>query len=263
MGMRRRQKPESNAGAEGAMAPQQPGTPTPALRLLCSAPTGSTFAARGYIGNVDVLRPGIIPVNPMTANHALTYRGLKIVSIALAFLCFFLLASCSTDEPEAAEATASPVPERPSPADTAEVLLEGVVRQTVYVPVYSHIYHQDGTREFNLTATLSIRNTDPDHAITISAVRYNDSAGRLVRQYLEAPLQLTPLASRPFVVEEQDKAGGVGANFIVEWQAGTTVSAPLIEAVMISTASTQGLSFVTRGQVVRPLGNDSDPGQQP
>lgn len=31
--------------------------------------------------------------------------------------------------------------------------------QTDYVPVYSDIYHRDGTRRFNLTVTLSIRNT--------------------------------------------------------------------------------------------------------
>ncbi len=128
--------------------------------------------------------------------------------------------------------------------------------QVVYVPAYSHIYHQDGSRDFNLTATLSIRNTDPEYPITITEVRYYDSGGGLVRTYLAQPLELGPLASIPYVVEERDKAGGVGANFIVKWQTATRVSSPIIEAVMISTASAQGISFTTRGQVVRPLSED-------
>jgi hypothetical protein len=37
--------------------------------------------------------------------------------------------------------------------------------QTVYVPIYSHIYSGLKGRPFNLAATLSIRNTDPKHWI--------------------------------------------------------------------------------------------------
>jgi hypothetical protein len=39
--------------------------------------------------------------------------------------------------------------------------------QTVYVPVYSHIYSGDREQPFYLAATLSIRNTDTKHAITL------------------------------------------------------------------------------------------------
>jgi hypothetical protein len=36
--------------------------------------------------------------------------------------------------------------------------------QTVYVPIYSHIYSGIKARPFDLAATLSIRNTDPTHS---------------------------------------------------------------------------------------------------
>jgi hypothetical protein len=52
------------------------------------------------------------------------------------------------------------------------------------------------------------------------------------------------------VVDRTNVAGGVGANFIVGWQAAAPVSAPVIEAVMISTASQQGMSFVSPGRVI-------------
>lgn len=134
---------------------------------------------------------------------------------------------------------------------------DAVVGQTVYVPVYSHIYFEDEGREIDLTATLSVRNTDPEHPITVAAVRYYDSAGRLVRQYGEEAVPLPPLGSRAYVVAEDDRTGGVGANFLVEWRAGAPVSAPIAEAVMISTASTQGISFVSRGEAVRTFGAEN------
>ncbi len=124
----------------------------------------------------------------------------------------------------------------------------------VYVPAYSHIYDQDGTREFDLAATLSVRNTDPERTLTVASVSYYDSAGHLVRDYLDAPLTLGPLASRSFVVAERDRTGGSGANFLVTWSARRALSEPLIESVMISTASAQGLSFTGQSQVVRRLG---------
>ena len=57
--------------------------------------------------------------------------------------------------------------------------------QTVYVPVYSHIYSGDTERPFLLTAIVSIRNTDPRVSIVLTAVDYYDSEGKLVRKYLE------------------------------------------------------------------------------
>ena len=41
------------------------------------------------------------------------------------------------------------------------------VGQTIYVPAYSHIYSGNRERPFLLTVTLSIRNIDPTHKITI------------------------------------------------------------------------------------------------
>lgn len=45
--------------------------------------------------------------------------------------------------------------------------IELLMGQSVYVPIYSHIYHGDRENPFDLAATLSIRNTDPGIDITI------------------------------------------------------------------------------------------------
>ena len=129
----------------------------------------------------------------------------------------------------------------------------------LYVPAYSHVYHGDRRRDVNLATTLSIRNTDAAGALRVTAVRYYDSAGTLVRAYVDRPVTLAPLASVDYVVDQSDTSGGSGASFIVEWRARAAVSAPVVEAVMISTQSQQGISFVTEGRVVRQLGAQAAP----
>jgi hypothetical protein len=119
--------------------------------------------------------------------------------------------------------------------------------QTLYVPVYSHIYSGDRERPVYLAVTVSIRNTDPAHSIHLTAVDYYDSAGKQLRRFLEKPITLAPMASTRYVVKESDKSGGSGANFIVSWQSDIPINPPLTEGVMISTASQLGISFVTRG----------------
>lgn len=125
--------------------------------------------------------------------------------------------------------------------------------QTVYVPVYSHIYSGDREQPFYLAATLSIRNTDRTHAITLTAVDYYDSEGRFLKHYLEKQLDLNALASKRYVVPESDKSGGSGAKFIVVWKADHPVAEPLIESVMISTKTQQGISFTSRGLVLEAV----------
>lgn len=116
----------------------------------------------------------------------------------------------------------------------------------VYVPAYSHIYHHVGDA-FLLATTLSIRNTDPRNPLTVTSVRYYDTGGELVGRRLAEPRTLEPLGSMEFVVEEEDVSGGSGANFLVEWRSETEVNPPVVEAVMISTRSGQGISFTSRG----------------
>ena len=122
--------------------------------------------------------------------------------------------------------------------------------QTVYVPIYSHIYGGDRERPFYLTAICSIRNTDPDRSITIEAVDYYDSDGKLIQNYLKAPVVLKPLASSRYVVKESDTGGGSGANFLVRWKSNNPVNPAIVEGVMIGTKMQQGISFVSRGQVI-------------
>ena len=134
-----------------------------------------------------------------------------------------------------------------SQADSGIALSAG---QTVYVPIYSHIYSGLKGRPFNLAATLSIRNTDPKHAITLVSVKFYDSDGKLVKEYLDNPAELKAMASTRYILTESDAGGGSGANFLVKWISRTKINPPLIEAVMIGTRSGQGISFVSRGQVI-------------
>jgi hypothetical protein len=122
--------------------------------------------------------------------------------------------------------------------------------QKVYVPIYSHIYSGDKENPFLLTAILSVRNTDPGQAITLTAIDYFDSKGKLLRRYLEKPVDLGALASLRYVVGESDKSGGSGAKFVVEWRAASKVNPPIMEGIMIGTKMQQGISFVSRGQVI-------------
>lgn len=123
--------------------------------------------------------------------------------------------------------------------------------QTVYVPIYSHIYSGVKGRPFDLAATLSIRNTNLKHPITVLTVKYYDSDGKLVKDYLKEPTRLNALVSIRYIITEGDKTGGSGANFIVVWKSEQTVNPPIIEAVMIGTHSGQGISFLSRGQVIK------------
>ena len=122
--------------------------------------------------------------------------------------------------------------------------------QTVYIPIYSHIYSGDKERPFFLAATLSVRNTDPKYPITIFSVDYYDSNGKLLKRYIDRPTQLDAIASIRFVIKESDKSGGSGASFIVRWKSDHKVNEPIMESVMISTRAQQGLSFTSRGQII-------------
>jgi hypothetical protein len=124
--------------------------------------------------------------------------------------------------------------------------IKPVRAESVYVPVYSHVYFGQG-RPCQLEATLSIRNTDPQRMLFIRSLRYYDTDGKLVKTPVDHLIQLGPFQTFEYVVPQRDSSGGSGANFIVDWQATEAINPPLIEAVMVGSAGTQGVSFLTRG----------------
>jgi hypothetical protein len=137
-----------------------------------------------------------------------------------------------------------------TPAGSSADDIQLSMGQSVYVSIYSHIYSGVKARPFDLAAILSIRNTDINQSITIVSVKYYDTEGKLLKEYVDEPLELKALASTRFIIMEGDKTGGSGANFIVKWKSDKKVNPPIIEAVMIGTQSGQGISFVSRGQVI-------------
>lgn len=134
------------------------------------------------------------------------------------------------------------------------------VAETIYVPLYSHIYHENKRRVSLLASTLSIRNTDANKPIIIKSLKYYSTDGGLLTDLLQQPVSLGPMATAEVVIPRTHVAGGSGANFVVDWVAQDKVSDPLAEAVMISTGSAKGISFVSRGVVTsRVEGNPKAP----
>ena len=115
----------------------------------------------------------------------------------------------------------------------------------VYVPVYSHIYASGGEPK-PLETTLSIRNVERSHSIQIDSVRYYDSQGKYLKEYLDGVLILEPLQTSDFLVLNLDHSGGSGANFIVSWNAEVPVQKPIIEAIMVG----HQISFISQGRVL-------------
>ena len=166
-----------------------------------------------------------------------------------------LLGGCAPDDPSSpnTEPPASVLDSLPPAPDTSREagaptrLVRG---QTLYVPAYSHIYVRDARRTMNLATTLSIRNASPEHPITLTSIEYYDSNGTPVRSYADTARTLGAFASTYVVVEQDDVRGGVGANFLVRWQSDAPVHPPVVETVMITTESTQGISFRSTARVL-------------
>ena len=135
--------------------------------------------------------------------------------------------------------------------------------QTVYVPVYSQVQTMIATRAYALTANIVVHNTDIEDAIDLTSARYYDNDGNLVTEYLTETRTLQPLASTTLIVEQLDREGGIGANFVIDWNADTRVSEPVIEAVMIGEAGTQGVAFVSSGRVIKEYSAAESVGESP
>lgn len=129
--------------------------------------------------------------------------------------------------------------------------------QLVYLPVYSHIYHGSLDRKGKpgkvmLSALVSIRNTDPRHAIRVTSARYFNTEGKLLREFVPVPRTVPAFGTIELFVEQHDESGGSGANFAITWDAVTPVSPPVIEAVHAAIEGARSLLFATAGKPISP-----------
>jgi len=127
------------------------------------------------------------------------------------------------------------------------VAWDSLVYGSTYLPAYSEIYQLHEHKTYNLTVTASLRNISLTDTIYILKADYYNTAGDRVRSYLKSPIFIKPLETIEIVIDETDRQGGTGGNFIFNWATKSKVHEPLFEAVMISTTGQQGLSFTTRG----------------
>ncbi len=140
-----------------------------------------------------------------------------------------------------------------APAADPEPLTDG---QTLYVPAYSHILHGNVDRQGKpdwvlLSAMLSVRNTDTKNGMSVLSVKYYDTEGKLLREYVKEPRKLGPMGSTDYFVENKDTAGGTGANFLVVWKADKPINPPVIETVNAYFFGTQSIAFTSPGRPIR------------
>ena len=133
--------------------------------------------------------------------------------------------------------------QRKVPVSTVDSLVHG----SSYLSVYSEIYSLSEKRTYSLTATISIRNISSTDSVYLLSSDYYNTVGELIRTYFNFPILVKPLETLEIVVDEDDKDGGSGANFVFEWAVNKGSHEPLFEAVMISTSGQQGISFTTSG----------------
>lgn len=181
--------------------------------------------------------------------HQCSGRGLVLAALAST-----VFATSGCDYIEGLTKPVEEAPEVSQPHLKVVKLAEdfkAIQEASIYVPIYSAIYYEDRRRTIDLAATLSVRNTDMKSSIVLRSVDYYSTEGKLVRKYLSAPVELGPMSTADFIVARTDSSGGAGANFVVDWVASKAVSEPIAEAVMVSTGSSQSISFVSRGETVR------------
>jgi hypothetical protein len=130
--------------------------------------------------------------------------------------------------------------------------------QTLYLPVYSHIWHGDrigNSKEPGkslVSALVSIRNTSLKTPIRILSAKYFSTEGKLLNEYLPKPSTINAMGTLELFVERKESVGGSGANFIIQWDAATATNPPIVEAVHADIrGGSHALLFVTSAQPIQ------------
>lgn len=131
------------------------------------------------------------------------------------------------------------------------------VRQSLYLPIYSHIYRGDADAETGrpaetlLSVQVSIRNTDPSVPLQIVGARYYDAKGTLLGNFLQQPETVPPLGAVRLNVSRPNASGTANASLVVDWSAERPINEPLVEALHIDTRASRNPLFITTARPIQ------------
>ena len=129
--------------------------------------------------------------------------------------------------------------------------------QTLYLPVYSKIWHGDrieGKEPIDrlVSALVSVRNTSLKTPIRITSARYFSTEGKLLKEYLPTPTTIGTMGTLELFVERKESDGGSGANFIIQWDSTSPTNPPMVEAVHADIRNgQQALTFITTAHPIQ------------
>lgn len=135
--------------------------------------------------------------------------------------------------------------------------LPSYAAQVLYLPIYSHLYHGDldaqgRPQKTLLSVHVSIRNMNLGSPVKVLYANYYDTAGRLIKNYLPEAVVIPPLGTHELFIPRSDTSGGSGANFIIAWEADSSINPPRVEAVHADVQPSRTLTFVTEGLPIHP-----------
>jgi len=130
--------------------------------------------------------------------------------------------------------------------------------QSLYLPIYSHIWHGELDRSGQpmkalVSVSVSIRNTDAVKSIRIASAQYYDTDGRKLGEYIASPKIIGPMGTYELFVPRSDDTGGSGANFVISWKSDTPASPPVVEGFHANLPVGRSIAFTTSA---RPLPGD-------
>ena len=122
------------------------------------------------------------------------------------------------------------------------------IHEDVYVSAYSDLYYENQSVKTYFTVILSLRNISFTDTIYFNNIDYYSSEGKLLRKYIDNVLMLRPMESMEYIVQESEREGGTGANFIVSYAAKSNLkNHPHIETIMMGNLDNYRFAFTSRG----------------
>jgi len=140
-----------------------------------------------------------------------------------------------------------------APAIAADELFSG---QTLYLPIYSHVWHGDRVvdnkypLQTQVSALVSIRNTSLQTPIRVISARYYNTEGKLLNEYVTKPTVIGTMGTLELFVERKEAQGGSGANFVIQWDSAKPTNPPVIEALHAEIKGHQTFTFITSARAI-------------